>query len=288
MSFSLPHNLYQEYIAGQKYAMVARVQANFDACINAASSVEQSLGSTNARLVLASPEAEGLVPAGGQAGQVFGVSSDGQSYEFKNRYELCEFYYFRHPTLKPGFQPAQGGLIEDAATLYPEAWEYLASGAGQVLCKTETEWQAMTTATWATLADGTKVGWDGIGGAPFFVQNITAKTLRLPDLRGMYAEAAGYDSLGVGGAHGDAVRNFKQPAGSRNYGGYPIQSYGNIVDLKDGPFYEGAYWSKHNVVATTGEVRTMLFDPARVIPIAAKNQPRAWGALACVYLGAPR
>lgn len=29
------------------------------------------------------------------------------------------------------------------------------------------------------------------------------------------------------------------------------------------------------------------FTASRVVPTAAKNQPRAWGALACVYLGQP-
>lgn len=122
-------------------------------------------------------------------------------------YELCEFYYFRHPTLRPGFQAAQGEILVNAAALYPQAWAYLQTAEGQMLCKTEAEWQAMTTATWATLADGSKVGWNGIGGAPYYVQDLAAGTLRLPDLRGMYAEAAGFDSLGVGGVHGDAIRN---------------------------------------------------------------------------------
>ena len=31
------------------------------------------------------------------------------------QYELCEFYSFRNPALKPGFQPCQGGVIENAA-----------------------------------------------------------------------------------------------------------------------------------------------------------------------------
>jgi hypothetical protein len=31
----------------------------------------------------------------------------------------------------------------------------------------------------------------------------------------------------------------------------------------------------------------LLFDSNRVVPSAAKNQPRAWGSLACVYLGLP-
>ena len=52
-------------------------------------------------------------------------------------YEICEFYYFRHPTLKPGFQPAQGGLLANAATKYPEAWAYLQTTEGRKLCKTE-------------------------------------------------------------------------------------------------------------------------------------------------------
>ena len=111
------------------------------------------------------------------------------------KYDLCEFYYFRHPSLKPGFQPAQGGLLANAATLYPEAWAYLQTVEGQKLCKSEAEWQAMTTATWATLADGSKVGWNGIGGAPYYAPNTATGALRLPDLRGMYAEAAGFDAL---------------------------------------------------------------------------------------------
>lgn len=107
------------------------------------------------------------------------------------RFELCEFYYFRHPKLRPGFMPAHGGLIENAAKLYPEAWAYLQSEDGQMLCTSEEEWQAMTQATWATLADGTEVGWDGIGGAPFYALDLETGALRLPDLRGMDASHAG-------------------------------------------------------------------------------------------------
>lgn len=33
--------------------------------------------------------------------------------------------------------------------------------------------------------------------------------------------------------------------------------------------------------------RSLYFDNARVAPVANKLQPRAWGALACVYLGQP-
>ena len=50
MSFSLPHNLHQEYIAGQKYAKVQFVQENFDACISASNTLDHSLSNTNAEL----------------------------------------------------------------------------------------------------------------------------------------------------------------------------------------------------------------------------------------------
>ena len=50
MPFALPHNLYQEYLAGQKYARVDDVQQNFDACISASNTLDHSLSNTNAEL----------------------------------------------------------------------------------------------------------------------------------------------------------------------------------------------------------------------------------------------
>ena len=85
---------------------------------------------------------------------------------------LGEFYYFRHPSLRTGFAPCQGGILANAVTQHPEIWAYLQTAEGQLLLKTEAEWQAMSTATWATLADGTKVGWNGIGGVPYYVQDL--------------------------------------------------------------------------------------------------------------------
>ena len=198
------------------------------------------------------------------------------------KYDLCEFYYFRHPSLKPGFQLAQGGLLANAATLYPEAWAYLQTVEGQKLCKSEAEWQAMTTATWATLADGSKVGWNGIGGAPYYAPNTATGALRLPDLRGMYAEAAGFDALGVGGTHGDGVREINGYIGlggdgfvtrvTGAFAGVPRETAVNHSSAgSDAWPYTGA-----------------TLDVSRVVPTAPVNHPRAWGALACCYLGAPR
>ena len=198
------------------------------------------------------------------------------------KYDLGEFYYFRHPTLKPGFAPCQGGVLADTVTHYPEIWAYLQTTEGQLLLKTEAQWQAMTTATWATLADGTNVGWDGIGGAPFYVQDLAAGTLRLPDLRGMYAEAAGFDSLGVGGVHGDMSRRMWATISDAWLAVTFGTSGGSLSGawVQKGTYSEAAL-SGRQVVAISG------FDSGRIMPVGAANKPRAWGALACCYLGRP-
>jgi hypothetical protein len=204
-------------------------------------------------------------------------------------YEMCEFYYFRHPTLRTGFQPLQGGLLQNAALFYPDAWEYLQSTAGQMLCKTEAEWQAMTTAIWATLADGTTVGWDGIGGAPWFAMHMDTGALRLPDVRGMYVEAAGFDSLGVAGQHGDGMRNIAGGIGVKIYNSSTLALAGNLSG--GGAFFNSTDPITLSYVASAGAgisvYRGLSFDPSRVVPTGNANKPRAWGALACVYLGRP-
>ena len=174
--------------------------------------------------------------------------------------------------------PTTGDYQGKNITEYP-IWAYLQTAEGQLLCKTEAQWQAMTTATWATLADGSKVGWNGIGGAPFYVQDLAAGTLRMPDIRGMYAEAAGFDSLGVGGAQGDQARRvvglmtvdnaqFVSPTGACTAGG----SGGRQLST-------GGY--------NPSVMISVQLDTARVGPTGPVNAPRRWGALACCYLGQP-
>lgn len=192
-------------------------------------------------------------------------------------YDICEFYYFRKPNAKLGFEVADGRQIENVAMLYPEAWAYLQTEEGRALCKTENEWQKMHTATWHTATDGTKTGWNGVGGVPFYVVDVTAGTLRLPDLRGMYAEAAGFDSLSVGDVHGDAIRNITGQ----------VSSAAQIFDISSGVF---GLLEKNLAPKAGGSNTTAIYDDfdinvARQVPTANKNQPRAWGALACVYLG---
>lgn len=190
-------------------------------------------------------------------------------------YELGEIYYFRNPTLRPGFQPCQGGLLQQAATLYPQIWAYLQTTEGQQLCTTESEWQAMTRATWG--GGSFKASWNGIGGAPYFVQDLNAGTLRMPDMRGMFVCAAGDGTCapGMGASAGDRIRNFPGQVVSVDW------SEGST-----GPFYvDGTQW--WTAAASGGNRPLIKFDPGRVVPTGAANIPRSWGALACAYLGRP-
>lgn len=190
-------------------------------------------------------------------------------------YDICEFYYFRKPDLKPGFKLADGSLLANATSCYPEAWAYLQTEEGKKLCKTETEWQAMNTAIWHTNADGTKIGWNGVGGVPYYVTDKESGTLRLPDLRGMYAEAAGLNTLKVGDMHGDAVRDI---TGSFYIIGGGTGSFSGAFEAGPKSWY--CIEAPHS--STEPGVK---FSASRVVPTANQNQPRAWGALACVYLG---
>lgn len=196
-------------------------------------------------------------------------------------YELGEIYYFRNPTLRPGFQPCQGGLLQQAATLYPQIWAYLQTTEGQQLCKTEAQWQAMTRATWG---DGSfKASWNGIGGAPYFVQDLNAGTLRMPDIRGQVACAAGDGTYApmLGGVMGDTTRPVTGTVAVLDYSsGVPEGGHAS------GAFSQGAYtYGPASSGVDSGYYAH--FASGRVVPTGAVNAPRSWGALACAYLGHP-
>lgn len=194
-------------------------------------------------------------------------------------YEICEFYHFRKPTLRPGFQPCQGGVVQQADTLYPEAWAYLQTEEGQLLCTTEAEWQAMTQAAWG---DGTfKASWNGIGGAAYYVQDLDAGTLRMPDLRGMIACSADA-SLGVGAARGDTAR----PVAGHSF---DLLEIGHGADNSTGPFYRVNHWSALNTYPnlTNDRIAFLGFDNSRVTPTGTKTMPPVYGVLTCAYLGQP-
>ena len=92
----------------------------------------------------------------------------------------------------------------------------------------------------------------------------------------------------MGGSHGDGSRAVRAVAGGHPTG--PKIFIDNIGDL----YTEGAFYSIYTAAAmyvgNGGPLGLASFglDTSRVVPTANKTQPRAWGALACCYLGAPR
>lgn len=199
------------------------------------------------------------------------------SYDISNTldYFLC-WYPFKgiHPVAKPGMVPLNGYLASNAATLYPKAFAYLQTPEGQQICTTESAWQAAHVAKWAQLADGTQITWDNVGGVCKYVIDTAAGTIRMPDLRGMYDEVAGFDALGVGAVHGDVARR-------------KIGTVGKILGSYPNGLYYSTITGGAGVSGNNDSTYISYSDNARVEPTGNSNKPRAWGALACCYLGAP-
>ncbi len=282
---STTHWLKLQLRSGKWYEVEGRAMETALAAASAAAAASTPATTTSrgiGRVATSADLVDGATINNGPAFLAAGSEAERLLLRVTEKYDVGEFYYFRHPTLKTGFAAAQGGLISGAyqgknITEYP-IWDYLQTAEGQLLCKTEAEWQAMTTARWHTNADGTTVGWGGIGGAPYYVQDLGAGTLRMPDLRGMYAEAAGFDSLGVGGSRGDTGRDAVGTfSGGSNAGGSGVfrNTYNLLMNVGDGG------------VKPVNTLYTYDFALSRVMPTGPAFAPRRWGALACAYLGHP-
>lgn len=83
---------------------------------------------------------------------------------------------------------------------------------------------------------------------------------------------------GVGGVHGDMVRNVTGQNGMYSDGDAVPPATSAMYVVKNGYGYQGV----------NGAWRSYTYlDISRVVPTGAANKPRAWGALACCYLGTP-
>jgi len=200
---------------------------------------------------------------------------------FDARYEIGQVYWFDDEQSRPGMKSCLGGVVEGISQ-YPRMIEYLQAPWGQARCVTQAEWDDLHVATWHTNADGSKVGWEGIGGVAKFVWDQQADTLRLPDLAGMMPEMIGHDSLGVGEADGDRTRQVVGAAGG-----------GGLVNTDGSYNATGVFqWVQSgNVNTPTTTTISKNLDLhirlSRVVPTGSSFAPRRWGALACVYLGRP-
>jgi len=150
---------------------------------------------------------------------------------------------------------------------------YLSTPYGATRLVTLAQYNALHTATWATLADGTTVGWNGIGGVTKFVWDKAADTLKMPDLQEMFRSSTGA-SLGVGGVDGDRVRK-------------TTGLIGTLVGSPAGAFLSTSQTNNRDYPAGTSICGNVNMDTSRIVPTGNAAAPRRWGALACCYLGQP-
>ena len=182
--------------------------------------------------------------------------------------------FFEDEAPRAGYVPCLGTTISNFSTTYPEMAAYLSTPYGAARLVTLAQYNALHTAIWATLADGSTVGWNGIGGVTKFVWDKAADTLKMPDLQEMFRSSTGA-SLGVGGVHIDTIRNITASWIGDDY----LQATTGAVYAESGV---GAYGPSGN-----GTGKRLYIDASRVVSTGNKNAPRAWGALACAYLGTP-
>lgn len=191
--------------------------------------------------------------------------------------------FFEDEQPRPGYVPCMATTISNFSTTYPEMAAYLSTPYGAARLVTLAQYNALHTATWATLADGTTVGWNGIGGVTKFVWDKAADTLKMPDLQEMFRSSTGA-ALGVGVAQGDTIRNaigtaYFTAGGANGY----LSSEGY-----SGVFTRGAQGGgKSLAYAEASYPSGVSINLSRAVPTGAVNAPRRWGALACCYLGQP-
>jgi len=177
---------------------------------------------------------------------------------------LTEFKSFYEQTPPEGWAVRNGDVLASADVSYPALWEALQLPANSWKLKTETAWQALVRTA------------GGKGGAPFFVLDTTARTIRLPDTRGDYVRDAGGGTMpNVGGWHGDAIREI---AGVTGLSGYPDAAM-------SGAFYAFTPTGSYQASRYNGGNQKLGFKASRVVPTAAEVRPRSIGLLGCVYIG---
>ena len=175
---------------------------------------------------------------------------------------------FLRKSAPEGWLAAEGGIVGGVADKYPEAVEALQSDDFSWLVKTEEEW-------WAIKNDNAV--WKDVAGAcPYYVLDLVADTLRVPDLRGLYFECAGFDALEVCEVHGDAIREI---TGTFSVGAQP-----HYVVSASGALKISAGWGVRAGASPVYDSAVFNFNASNVIPTASVNRPRALALLPCVCL----
>ncbi len=204
-----------------------------------------------------------------------------QAQEVISPYVVGEIKQFLLENPPEGFLVLNGAIIENASVTVPNLWEYLQSKEGLAFCVSEEEWQEQSNAVYYKNSSGTEYSWEGIGGVCAYVIDIETNSIRLPDLRGMYAENAGFDSLEVGDVHNDTIRNISGTMSVYQNAEYRLGVSGTGA-------FVGANSTSVRSISNSGShtnASYLNFSASNVVPTGNKVAPRAYGVLACVYVG---
>lgn len=215
-------------------------------------------------------------------GQVYTMIYSGSAWQIiggMSPYPIGQYVWWEDTLVRPGFKPANANIISDFAATYPQMAAYLSTAHGSSRCFASlAEYEAAHNAAWATLADGSNVSWNNIGGVAKFFWNKAADTLLMPDLTEMTRFMSGA-SLGVGDADGDRGRLL--------YGEFTVAS---VASTSKGPtgVISAVKQSSSTRSGTAGSLwGDHIIDSTYTTPVGPAFVPRRWGALACAYLGQP-
>jgi hypothetical protein len=117
--------------------------------------------------------------------------------------------------------------------------------------------------------------------SPYYVLDESANTIKVPDLRGAYMAAAGFDSQAVGKTLADAIRNISGFISGVRYG--VITSTAKAFNDASSP----AQMPETAGVNPVQYMRDITLDASRIVPTATVNRPRSLTSYLCLYTGAP-
>ena len=140
-----------------------------------------------------------------------------------------------------------------------------------------------------TDAAGNEYSWDGVGGVTKYVLDVDNGTLRMPDVRGLHMEAAGYNALAVGAVACDQMRQITGTATTFLYAANGTTGHGLPTGEFSGALTQAArstYAVTSGYATVTGQLpRGHKLDASRVAPTGPRNNTARYGVLPCVYLG---
>jgi hypothetical protein len=238
-------------------------------------------GVMSVNVVEASPSAKGIVQLATTA-EILGVAPPedkpvrAAQFAARGAYFIGEIYPLLVP--RPGFMLANGQTLENVDVAYPAllAWlqdegQYGGAGMNVSLADWNAEWND----------DAGK--WRGQQGAcGKYSLNLVAKTIKMPDWRGLVAEYAGYDGGAAGGTHGDMIRNIQGLIASFRYiTGYPSAPAGSPFYSANAAANDGA-----GAVSGTGPNLEVWMNLSRSsYPVGNAVKPRAVCVHPCAYVG---